>query len=292
MSQTPATPRTPRTPTRHLISSPYTGNTPIALPVHALREEIAEVLDGPPLGGALESLPFATRELQTRFTKAYAGIHRQLVRLETFNEVMVRMNESVDAYLFGLFQNAWCVHFDRTPGPEEWAKVRELEALRTEARDLEDRLRKLRAQRADIPLRASRASRGSRALRPAQTNWGMAPPTRAPNRPPRGARPQQGSGHAQQGHFKPVRRGPPSGQRGASGLQLAMAQRVALDVSADSSFEGTDTSGFVVNAARAPPSSALAAARPQRRPGGPGGSGGPRPGVFRAKKVHHPQPFR
>lgn len=225
---------TPRTPLRspansgnYPFSSPYTSNTPIALPIHPPPMFKSEDLELPQdqitsveIGAPIEELPFLTPDIQKTFKKSYEGILKNLNRLDKFNNIIVDMNESVNAYLFGLFQNAWCVHFDKTPNEEHWIKLNELEKLKLEAAELEGKIRSIRekkkrdSQRMPPPLPSSKSS--------SFKNTNLRPKINKPilNRPNQNSR--------------------------FNRLKLTMAKKLPADI-IDSSFESdaSDTSGFI-----------------------------------------------
>lgn len=217
---------TPRTPLRspasrnYPFSSPYTSNTPIALPIHPplmIKSDDAldpDLITTTPIGCAIDELPFLTDEIQHRLKTSYGGVLKNLTRLNKFNNIIVDMNESVDAYLFGLFQNAWCVHFDKTPSEDHWKKFHELEKLKLEARELEVKIRTIRDKK----------RRDSQRMPP--------PPSRNSFRNP---------------HLRISK--PPIINKSSrlNRLKLGMAKKVESQQQIDSSFESnaSDTTGFI-----------------------------------------------
>lgn len=97
-----------------------------------------------PIGCDINQYPFLNQETQKEFKQAYTSLGKNMKRLQKFNDTIVDMNESIDAYLYGLYQNAWCVHFDNTPTEEQWAKFKELQSLQKEAQELEAKIKEIK----------------------------------------------------------------------------------------------------------------------------------------------------
>lgn len=177
--QTPGTPRSsaivlPLTPQRSKnatvfpFSSPYAGKSPLlgnndgkdnqsttAVDTPAERIEIFERGVGksdaeiciPPVGCSISEMPFFDSNTGSRFVETMQRISSQMDRLNKLNENIVEMNESLGAYLFGLYQNAWCVNMNENFTMERIEKLEKARELEKEVKELENELEAARRRR-------------------------------------------------------------------------------------------------------------------------------------------------
>ncbi|TID26155.1 hypothetical protein CANINC_002850 [Pichia inconspicua] len=173
--QTPGTPRSsvivlPLTPQRAKttaafpFSSPYTGKSPLlgnndninsAIDSPADRIELFERGVGksdtdiriPPVGCPINQMPFFDSTTGSKFVETMKRINTQMNRLNKLNDNIVDMNESLGAYLFGLYQNAWCVNMNENFTLERISKLEEARKLEKEIEELEKELDNVRRRR-------------------------------------------------------------------------------------------------------------------------------------------------
>lgn len=172
------TPQTPQTPVRgrsrihnYPLSSPYSGKSPISIPIllpgqyeesNKLQSESDELVNSddqkieifdklgggkldiviPPVGFDLEDTPFFSNSISTQFLNSINGISNQMLQLNKVNESVVDLNESLGAYLFGLFQNAWCVNLNESLNLETIEKIEKIETVKK----LKSKLNELKTQ--------------------------------------------------------------------------------------------------------------------------------------------------
>ena len=96
-----------------------------------------EQLEIPPLGAPLEEMPFFDKHRSSEYVSALRGIHGQAASLKKINDTVVDLNESLGAYLFGLFQNAWCVNLNENVTPATLGKLEEVKRLKGQVAELE-----------------------------------------------------------------------------------------------------------------------------------------------------------
>lgn len=94
----------------------------------------------PPVGAGLEQMPFFDKCKAGEYVSTLRGIHRQANSLKRINDTVVDLNESLGAYLFGLFQNAWCVNLNENVTPATLDKLEEVKRLTDEVADMEKRV--------------------------------------------------------------------------------------------------------------------------------------------------------
>lgn len=181
-------PQTPQTPVRgrsrinnYPLSSPYSGKSPISIPVLLPSQykesnnlqtesdefisksddqkiEIFEKLGGgkpdvviPPVGSDIEDMPFSNSNRIIQFLNSINEINNQMQQLNRVNQSVVELNESLGAYLFGLFQNAWCVNLNESLNLESIEKMEKIETIRK----LQTILNELKTQLHNIKRRES-----------------------------------------------------------------------------------------------------------------------------------------
>ncbi|ODQ45630.1 hypothetical protein PICMEDRAFT_73146 [Pichia membranifaciens NRRL Y-2026] len=91
----------------------------------------------PPVGSSLEDMPFFDKHRSSEYVSALRGIHKQTGSLKKINDTVVDLNESLGAYLFGLFQNAWCVNLNENVTPATLVKLEEVKRLKGQVAELE-----------------------------------------------------------------------------------------------------------------------------------------------------------
>lgn len=173
--QTPGTPKCPRVsqqftpqrlkPSRDFpFSSPYSGKSPLPMPIlnhshyqseaemfidEEVRSEKLELFEKgvgktelliPDLGCDLNELPFFDQRKSTQFIESINRINSHMNRLSKLNNSIVEMNESLGAYLFGLYQNAWCVNMNENFGLDQIEKLETVKKLEQEVKELEEKL--------------------------------------------------------------------------------------------------------------------------------------------------------
>lgn len=199
--KTPQTPVKTRSSLRFPLSSPYSGKSPLPIPIllpsqyglGASADSEIETLERtgledtgtfeknrkielfdksitrpepeiPPVGCDLGDMPFFNSARQKAFESASLGIQKQMKQWRRINDTVVDMNESLGSYLFGLYQNAWCVSLDENITYENIekletvrnleAKVEELKsklAVETKKRNMESRSKEQEPRRNSMP---------------------------------------------------------------------------------------------------------------------------------------------
>lgn len=91
----------------------------------------------PAVGCSLNELPFFDDEKATKFTTALQNINKQANALKKTNDIIVELNESLGAYLFGLFENAWCVNLSENISMETLEKIEKVKQLQTDIKKLQ-----------------------------------------------------------------------------------------------------------------------------------------------------------
>ncbi|KAG0682566.1 hypothetical protein C6P40_002424 [Pichia californica] len=94
----------------------------------------------PPVGIGIENLPFFNFEKSTLFVNSIQKIFNSLKSLKKVNDTIVDMNESLGAYLFGLFENAWCVNLSEDITLESIEKIEQIKKLQNEISELENEI--------------------------------------------------------------------------------------------------------------------------------------------------------
>jgi hypothetical protein len=193
---------TPQTPIRgrhknnpYPLSSPYSGKSPLPLPVllpsqydnpnNAFdsddlidNEKKVELFDRhvckpeiiiPPIGSNIEKMPFFNAEKSNKFINSLNGINIQMNKLKKVNENVVELNESLGAYLFGLFQNAWCVNLNENISLETMDKVEEIKKLEKQINELKSQVEITKKTRESIKPRHNIPSERRKSTMPPPT---------------------------------------------------------------------------------------------------------------------------
>lgn len=207
------TPQTPQTPQRHRkrssgcafpISSPYTGKSPLPMPVllpgqYRLGSSVSsEYTNGeaehdseenkrrmvvferpeegsgnivPEVGSLLEDMPFFNEERAELFLKTASKLSLRTKQLKRTNDTVVELNESLGAYLFGLYQNAWCVNMNESISLETMNKLDKMKKLQKEVEELRQQLAKKneKSKKDTRPILSSARLRGNIARTPSSS---------------------------------------------------------------------------------------------------------------------------
>ena len=90
----------------------------------------------PAVGCNVTETPIFNDEIRADFIDGLDKIGNRCRALSTANDAVVELNESLGAYLFGLFQNAWCVNLNENVNMETIDKVNTVQKLTREVEEL------------------------------------------------------------------------------------------------------------------------------------------------------------
>ena len=171
MSKTPhGTPSRPRrrisgkgADAKYLFSSPYGGKSPFPMPIllpeqynegtqidkqnekshiEIFDKSVVKELEIPSVGTEITNQPFFNDEMRIDFFNGLKNFEKQMNKLNQMNSTVVELNESLGAYLFGLYQNAWCVNLtDSGEFIEKMEKIKQINKLKDEVENLKNQIR-------------------------------------------------------------------------------------------------------------------------------------------------------
>jgi hypothetical protein len=90
----------------------------------------------PAVGCNVTETPIFNNEIRADFIDGLDKIGNRCRALSTANDAVAELNESLGAYLFGLFQNAWCVNLNENVNMETIDKVNTVKKLTREVEEL------------------------------------------------------------------------------------------------------------------------------------------------------------